>query len=61
MVFGGDGFFGKRLLSIRRSGVYLQGTSRNINEDPNLFFFDAKNVNSIYNLLKNNKINQVNI
>lgn len=59
MVFGGDGFFGKRLLSIRRSGVYLQGTSRNINEDPNLFFFDAKDVNSIYNLLKNNKPNVV--
>ena len=59
MVLGADGFLGKRLLSIERSGVHLQGTSRKVREDLNLFFFDAEDIDSIYNLLRNNKPNIV--
>ena len=59
MVLGAGGFLGKRLLSIERSGVHLQGTSRKVREDLNLFFFDAEDIDSIYNLLRNNKPNIV--
>jgi len=55
MVLGADGFLGKRLLSFKRLGVYLQGTSRKVKENQNLFFLDAKDINSVYNLLKNSK------
>lgn len=59
MVLGADGFLGRRLLSIERLGVQLQGTSRKVREDLNLFFFDAGEINSIFNLLRINKPNIV--
>jgi dTDP-4-dehydrorhamnose reductase len=59
LVLGADGFLGKRLLSFERLGVHLQGTSRKVKENQNLFFLDANDINSVYNLLKNNKPNIV--
>ena len=59
LVLGADGFLGKRLLSFERLRVYLQGTSRKVKENQNLFFLDANDIKSVYNLLKNNKPNIV--
>ena len=57
MVLGADGFLGKRLFSTERLNVYMQRTSRKVKDGQNLFFLEAKDVNSIYNLLKNSKPN----